>query len=166
MRCGVHRRAFLTGQVTPELPAMTPPGSGGDFLRLCDGCGACADACSAGIIVKGKVPTVDFDRGACTFCGECIAACPTDALEPERLSDWPWRGVIIDNCLSLNGIACRACEDACDLRAIRFRLMTGGRSAPVLDQSQCTGCGECAFTCPAEAIRFKLVEASERETLQ
>jgi ferredoxin-type protein NapF len=66
--------------------------------------------------------------------------------------------VITNSCLSLNGISCRACEDACDPRAIRFRLMTGGRATPVLDEALCTGCGECAYTCPAGAVAFEKAE--------
>lgn len=71
------------------------------------------------------------------------------------MPDWPWTATITDTCLSLGGISCRACEDACEPRAIRFRLMTGGRAAPTLDPEQCTGCGECAFTCPTGAVSFE-----------
>lgn len=166
MAGGLSRRDLLKGHAKREIPLMLPPGAVNRFSRLCDGCGACAEACPTGIIRRGTPPVVDFSRGACTFCGDCIAACTTGALKPEGLPDWPWRGVIGSTCLSLQGVTCRACEDSCDLRAISFRLMTGGRSAPVLDQSQCSGCGECAFTCPATAIRFEQVAIPEKETLQ
>ena len=160
------RRDFLRGQPTrPSAPLMRPPGAQPGFSQLCNGCGACARACPEALIIRheirhegpagGSTPVVDFSKAACTFCGACAAACETGALRSEAVSDWPWRAVITDSCLSLNGISCRSCEDACAPRAIRFRLMTGGRAAPVLDTAQCTGCGACAATCPAGAVAFE-----------
>lgn len=64
--------------------------------------------------------------------------------------------VIGDSCLSLAGVLCRACEDSCESRAIRFRLMTGGRAAPVIATDDCTGCGACSAVCPTAAVRFEV----------
>ncbi len=156
------RRNFLRGQLSrPEEPEMRPPGAQPGFAQRCSGCGACARACPEAIVVPKRtndatpMPVVDFTRGACTFCGACAEACDTGALLPESVSDWAWTAAIADTCLSLAGISCRACEDACEIRAISFRLMTGGRAAPVLDAALCTGCGACAFTCPAAAVSFE-----------
>ncbi|MBN7784216.1 ferredoxin-type protein NapF [Ponticoccus gilvus] len=158
MTSKLSRRSVLRGRLSRTDPErLRPPGAQGDFARLCTGCGDCARACPEGIVIRHSSgePVLDFTKGACTFCNACAEACETGALIPAPASDWPWRAVITDSCLSLNGIACRACEDACDARAIRFRLMTAGRAAPVLDADQCTGCGECAFTCPAGAVSFE-----------
>ncbi|MCA0942139.1 ferredoxin-type protein NapF [Yangia mangrovi] len=156
------RRDFLRGQVSrPAAPLMRPPGAQTGFSQLCNGCGACASACPEAIIIRHEgpagrsTPVVDFSKGACTFCGACAEACDTGALSAQAVPDWPWRAIITDSCLSLGGISCRSCEDACEPRAIRFRLMTGGRAAPVLDSAQCTGCGDCAATCPAGAVTFE-----------
>lgn len=156
MTTRLSRRDILRGDVAAQRDAvMRPPGAQPDFARLCTDCGACARSCPQKIIAKGQGgPVVDFRRGHCTFCGDCAQACPTGALAEEDVAYWPWRAVIGAGCLSLQGIACRACEDACDRRAIRFRLGTGGRAAPVLDQDLCLGCGECAYTCPSDAIGF------------
>ena len=160
------RRNFLRGQLSqPEVPRMRPPGVQMGFARLCTHCGDCARACPEAIIIRHESgePVVDFARGACTFCNACAEACETGALKPAAPDEWPWRATIDASCFSLNGVFCRSCEDACEPRAIRFRLMTGGRSAPVLDQDQCTGCGECASPCPAGAIKFEVPRPAAEE---
>ena len=152
------RRDFLRGELRDSRGSiMRPPGAQGDFERLCDDCGACSQACPQKIVRRADRggPSLDFSHGACTFCGECARACPTGALVVEDVEDWPWRATILETCLSHQGISCRTCEDACEPRAIRFRLQTGGRALPVLDQNLCNGCGECAFTCPAQAVAFE-----------
>lgn len=160
------RRSFLRGRLSrTEPPRMRPPGAVAAFSDLCTRCGDCARACPEAIIVRHPSgdPVVDFSKGACTFCNACAEACETGALVAGTPPDWPWRAVIGDSCLSLNGISCRACEDACEPRAIRFRLMTAGRAAPILDPDQCTGCGECASTCPAAAVSFDMPEPAREE---
>ncbi|WP_093032131.1 ferredoxin-type protein NapF [Ruegeria marina] len=152
------RRDILRGAIRHDrAQIMRPPGAQPDFDRLCDDCGACSQACPQRIVRRSEHggPVVDFRHGACTFCGDCARACPTGALVAEDIGVWPWRASILSSCLSYNGVSCRSCEDACEPRAIRFRLQTGGRAVPVLDQQACTGCGECAFTCPAQSVAFE-----------
>ncbi|TRD23245.1 ferredoxin-type protein NapF [Palleronia caenipelagi] len=151
------RRNLLRGKLRRiDGKVMRPPGASVQFDALCDDCGACARACPEGIVVRSDSggPVLDFSYGACTFCNQCVQACPTGALTEEASGDWPWTAKVLDSCLSLAGVTCRACDDACAPRAIRFRLMTGGRALPDLDPATCTGCGACAHTCPAGAIAF------------
>ncbi|WGW03630.1 ferredoxin-type protein NapF [Tropicibacter oceani] len=160
------RRDILRGSLRGSRSTiMRPPGAQPDFDRLCDDCGACSRACPERIVrhAKSGGPELDFSHGACTFCGDCARACPTGALVEAEVGNWPWRATIGQSCLSHQGIACRACEDACEPRAIRFRLETGGRAVPVLTQDQCTGCGECAFTCPAGAVAFERRQPAKSE---
>lgn len=56
-------------------------------------------------------------------------------------------------CLANRGVSCRCCEDACEVRAIRFRPRAGGVSLPRLDAATCTGCGACLSACPADAFQ-------------
>ena len=99
-------------------------------------------------------PVFDPTRGECTFCNACAEICPSDALTMSRVDDWPWRAQASDDCLSVNGVACRTCQDNCDTGAIRFRLMTGGRASATIDHETCSGCGACVSTCPVGAIEL------------
>lgn len=73
---------------------------------------------------------------------------------PKRSTDRAWLQVA-DHCLSLAGIACRACEDGCTVRAIRFRPRLGGGDQLIVDGAACTGCGECLPICPVKALSLR-----------
>jgi ferredoxin-type protein NapF len=62
-------------------------------------------------------------------------------------------------CLALRQVVCRSCGDACEVRAIRFKLRPGGVAVPELDPAACTGCGACRGTCPVRAIAMRHTES-------
>ncbi|WP_306146236.1 ferredoxin-type protein NapF [Roseibium sp. MMSF_3412] len=162
----VSRRAFLKLSTRAEPETVRPPGTNAALLsEYCKSCGACMEACPEQIIIagSGRFPVLDFTRGACTFCGGCLEACPSGAFSEDIYAEWSWKAEVTDACLSLQGVSCRACEDACDPRAIRFRLALGGKSEPLIDPHQCTGCGACAYQCPAAAVTFKRTEPNKKE---
>jgi Pyruvate/2-oxoacid:ferredoxin oxidoreductase delta subunit len=56
------------------------------------GCRLCVDICPRGAIsLVERMPEVDHD--ACTHCGACVTACPTQAIESAWL---PWKNLVRD----------------------------------------------------------------------
>ncbi len=159
----LHRRQLLRGDLRgtrlPRRPPWAVPEA--EFTRLCTRCDRCIQACWSEILVRGSggFPEVRFDQAGCDFCGECLKACDRGALSapvPAPSLAWPWKARIEPHCLSLRGIVCRACGDACDAEAIRFHLQTGGRAEPEVDEAACNGCGECFAVCPEHAISLTI----------
>lgn len=150
-----HRESVL--RPPPALPEKA-------FQEICEGCGKCIEACPETILFAGTDGRVQLDpkRGACTFCASCADACPTGALNVDEARSWAIKAEISPRCLSFNGIMCRTCEEACDEQAIRFRLMTEGRSFPIINEACCTGCGACVHVCPNQSV--ELVSNLREET--
>lgn len=151
------RRAFLRGRVAPDAITRRMPWAVAAFVDVCRRCDDCIDACEESVLVTGDggFPTVDFQRGGCTFCGACARACRYHALDTGLAPPWRLEASIGDGCLSARGITCRACSDACAARAIRFQLQVGGRAIPSLDSSICNGCGSCIAICPTHVIQIQ-----------
>lgn len=150
------RRALFRGRSACESAAVRPPWSKESLLQACTRCDACIHACETGILIRGDggYPEVDFSRGGCTFCGACREACEHDVFAIGDGKAWSLVATLNDSCLSTQGIVCRACDDACDYRALSFRLQTGGRALPMIDHAVCRGCGACVAVCPDSAIRM------------
>lgn len=165
------RRAFLSARALREdKDAIRPPGAvESGFVDACSACGDCITACPEGILSKGAdgYPILELNAGACTFCAGCAEVCETDALQVDRVPDWPWRAAVqATTCLSMKGISCRVCQDSCDARAIRFQLQLGGRAEPVLDQDSCIGCAACASACPVGAVALERPQTPKPEVIQ
>lgn len=57
--------------------------------EACNGDGLCADVCPQNVleIDDGKAATVGSRSGDCILCGQCVAVCPTEALQLPALPD-------------------------------------------------------------------------------
>ncbi|HVI49591.1 MAG TPA: ferredoxin-type protein NapF [Candidatus Sulfotelmatobacter sp.] len=154
----LSRRSFLRLGAAPSVPSVRPPWASEDFIRLCDGCGACLTACSPRLLRRDGegLPIADFSAASCDFCGDCLTVCTRGALvRSDDDAPWSLRAEIGRDCLSWHGVTCRVCGDFCETRAIRFPLTVGGGVRPELDVAACTGCGACIAPCPAQAIEMK-----------
>ena len=111
---------------------------------------------------------MNFARGECTFCFDCVNACQSGALSKGKLTNslsepWTYKATIGVGCLSANGVTCRVCGDVCDTQAIKFRLAIGGKAFPEVTLINCTGCGACVAPCPTKAITIETPEFEEIE---
>jgi len=159
MKDAVSRRTVLFGQsgLTGQEDVIRPPWSlpRNAFSKKCTGCGECVAVCPERILTLDthNLAKVDFSKGECTFCRECVPVCKDAALVITDVDNpWSLNISIQEKCLAKTGVECRVCEDQCEPRAIRFRLTSGGVSAPQLDETLCTGCGACVGPCPVDAV--------------
>lgn len=167
MEC-ISRSSFLRGKLragsSPIRPPWAQPEAG--FQDSCDACGRCIKSCPESILVRGSggLPHVDFSNGECTFCERCVSACPTGALaRAEQAAPWTLKAVIAPNCLALNQVVCRLCEEHCAGAAIRFRLNVGGGAFPAIDSARCNGCGACVSVCPVDAVTVRAKDRNRRK---
>ncbi|MBL4614468.1 MAG: ferredoxin-type protein NapF [Magnetovibrio sp.] len=163
-RFGASANAAVVAPIRPPWSRQET-----QFIDACTQCDKCLSACDEGIVIRGAggYPEIDFQRGECTFCGDCAKVCTPGAiffqkcdqdlpqqLPPALPSALPWSldAKISSACLSAKAITCRVCGDRCDARAIRFQLSVGGIADPIIDQTACTGCGACVAPCPVNAV--------------
>jgi len=96
------------------------------------------------------LPYLHFEAAGCTYCGDCLGACPMD-LGEQAATTRPQIGLaVLDTarCLAWNGVICMSCQFACPERAIR----ADRQGRPAIDPAPCTGCGQCLAPCPEQAI--------------
>lgn len=120
----------------------------------CLGFASCVKVCPFGAITMGPddLPVVNEEK--CTACGKCVAICPK-----KLFSLVPMDKKFFTNCSSLDFgknvldvcpvgcIACRKCEKACPVSAIKVI-----NNLAVFDYNKCHNIGECFKVCPTKCI--------------
>jgi ferredoxin-type protein NapF len=167
------RRQFLSGafltregrerleQPVRPLGPFPPCHAGRIAADVCAACDRhpCVAACEPAIIRRHEpghelagVPYLDFSETGCTFCGDCIEACPS-TVAPGSETESILGTVELDilRCLAMNGVTCMSCSAACEYDAIRLDAL----HRPELLSSACNGCGMCIGVCPEQALRLK-----------
>jgi ferredoxin-type protein NapF len=164
----ISRRRFFAAR-TPTVAPFRPPWSIEEalFVERCNRCDDCLRACPTGLLASGPggFPLADFTAAHCSFCGDCVRVCATGALSGETtLAPWRFGIEVGEDCLAIRRVDCRACGEACEAGAIRFRLRIGGAALPEVDNGACTGCGACIAPCPVSAVR-RIASASTVSTV-
>lgn len=163
----------------PRLPLLRPPGAAPkeEFLDLCCGIGACAEACPADAIQLRPreddptrlAPIIVPDEAPCIVCEElaCMAACPSGALTPVRREAIRigHARVSAEACLAWAGVdpGCDYCIDRCQLgtAAISMEKTAYGKGPAV--KEGCIGCGVCEYFCPTHPAAIRVVERKQRK---
>lgn len=162
-----------TGHAARSTTCLRPPGAVEDdveFMARCIGCGVCGEVCPQGAIKfynleggsKVNTPYINPEVSACALTGDCMEACPTDALvvtkredvrmgiaQIDRTACYPWvdRGV------------CGACVPICPLGKIGIDFAFANFYRPTVHKG-CVGCGMCVEICPHPSLPIKIVDRS------
>ena len=164
MTLDASERSRLTrrGLIGSRAAVHRPPWTNERRVRTqCSSCGDCIRACPEAILIDGPAgtPKIDFNLGACTFCGACADVCRNGVFTEVGGTPWSLTATIGPDCLLNAGIACRTCTDACDEDALRFDMRGGVAGQVSVKPSLCTGCGACLSTCPVKAISLSDAKA-------
>lgn len=158
-----RRALFGLRSATPVPAPFRPPWAKfePDFLAACTRCQACVLSCPEQVLIRDTdgLPQFDPRLGECTFCGDCAAACESNAFEPERQRPWTLVSRVAESCLSAQGVVCASCREVCPTMAIR--VLPGARAAAAVNIDACTGCGACIGTCPVDALSLHHSTAME-----
>lgn len=165
----LSRAAFIQGAWTQSKSVIRPPWSVDEsiFLSKCKtSCNSCVSVCPEKIIVigRGKYAQIDFSKGECTFCEQCLDSCNYGALEKQDDSSTPWthKAVIkMKQCITQQSVVCRSCSEMCEVAAITFYPVIGGVSSPELNTDICNGCGACINICPSNAIFIESLDVDQ-----
>ncbi len=161
------------GRRHDAFPLLRPPGALAepDFLQACTRCGECIEACPHDAIrsathrlrAAAGTPVVEPQRAPCLLCEDfpCVASCEPRALRGDALAVLGVARVQALDCLNRLGSPCSVCVERCPVPgAIAF-----AGDVPEVEESLCTGCGQCQHACPAPQNAILMLPSTRRPRL-
>ena len=153
----ITRMQFLRGDLKGDKIPFRPPWAVPEqyFVDFCTRCDRCIEACFDELIIRGRggYPQMDFNRGGCDFCEDCLNVCDAGALKKLPLSgDLPANNNNSNNREALS-------ESADEARSESF--LPPWHIKASIDLNNClsmnaTICRSCGESCDDEAIKFNL----------
>lgn len=124
----------------------------------CIGYRTCIRVCPFSAITMSSedLPVINQDK--CTACGKCVAVCPkklftlvpVTKIYAVRCKSLDFGKKVTEVC-SVGCIACRKCEKACPIQAIKII-----DNLSVIDYNICDNRAECFKVCPVDTIAQKI----------
>lgn len=155
------RRALLKAKFGNSRQAIRLPWVRNEleFTDKCSRCYDCMAVCPEKILIKGDggFPEINFNKGECTFCTECVKSCSEDLFNSLEETPWSLKAQVTEDCFANKKVVCVVCKEQCEIEAIKFIPKVGGIMDIELSLELCTGCGACAKPCPTDAIKFNYI---------
>lgn len=153
----ISRMQFLRGDIKGTNKSFRPPWALPEkyFIDFCTRCDQCIDACFDELIVKGAggYPQMDFKRGGCDFCEDCLNVCESKALIKTPINSHQ----TVDN----NNSKIREALPESDTKKDSGSYLPPWHIKANIDLTNClsmnaTICRSCGESCDDEAIKFNL----------
>jgi len=140
-------------------------------LSKCILCAKCIRACQE-LVVEGAIDylgrgfaskpatlnNMPLEKSECTFCGTCVALCPTGALMEKERSYGGTTTTTVDTVCPFCGCGCSLCLEVKDNRLVRVRP---GTESPVNHSTLCVrGCYGYDFVHSQERLTTPLVKVN------
>ncbi len=122
----------------------------------CIGFGDCVNVCPFDALYMGEDGIPHINKAKCVACGKCVSACPKHLLRivdiiPKKplaaCSNKSDNKPQIRKDCSKGCFKCGMCAKKCPKQCIDI-----SSGIPVIDYSQCVGCGACINACPDKVL--------------
>ncbi|WPC75183.1 4Fe-4S binding protein [Vibrio porteresiae] len=142
-----RRLTSVPASLPSEVSFARPPHAKAevDFLALCAQCGECLSACPTNALTLVQGFPVLSAPERCDSCMACTTACRHGALDKGGLTLR-----VTSQCSPALAIYCQSCQEQCASQAITIQA---GHAAQI-DAALCNGCAACIPSCDFNAIQI------------
>jgi ferredoxin-type protein NapF len=165
----ITRMQLLRGDIKGNKKPFRPPWSIPEnyFVDYCTRCDKCLDACFDELIIKGRggYPQMDFSKGGCDFCEDCLSVCETHALKKFTLNQTSNHNTTNQTNSRTNDVEALSETDESNLHdhlsSDLENYLPPWHIKAAIDLTNClsmnaTICRSCGESCDDKAIKFNL----------